>query len=100
KEDNQGFIDNPYLLGGAQKDINDDETRVARLSVLWQPTTEFSLSGSHHLQKVDVDDRQASNTEFTGDDYTASSLNLQPMKGDLQLSALDANYQFSWATLS
>lgn len=100
KEDNQGFIDNPYVLGGAQKDINDDATRVARLSVLWQPTTEFSLSGSHHLQKVEVDDRQASNREFTGDDYTASSLYLQPMKGELQLSALDASYQFSWATLS
>lgn len=100
KEHNQGFIDNPYLLTGAQKDINDDEVSVARLSVLWQPTEAFSLSASQHIQQADVEDRPATNRAFTGDDYTASSRVLQPMDGDLRLSSLDASYQFSGATLS
>jgi outer membrane receptor protein involved in Fe transport len=100
KTHNNGFIDNPYLLSGAKKDINDDELSVARLSVLWQPTDEFSLSASQHVQQVDVEDRQASNREFTGDDYTASSRYLQPMDGDLRLSSVDASYKFPGATLT
>src|SRR5690606_10202267 len=100
KEHNEGFIDNPYLITGAKKDINDDELSVARLSVLWQPTDEFSLAASQHVQQADVEDRQASNREFTGDDYTASSRYLQPMDGDLRLSSVDASYKFPGATLT
>lgn len=100
KTENQGFIDNPYLLSGPQKDINDDETRQARLSVLWQATEAFSLAGSYHYQKTDVGDRQATNQHFTGDKYTAASRYRQPMEGELHLFGLDATYDFSWASLS
>lgn len=100
KTENQGFIDNPYLLNGPQKDINDDETQQARLSVLWQANEAFSLATSYHYQKTEVGARQAANENFTGDKYTASSLYLQPMEGELHLLSLDTTYDFNWASLS
>ncbi|WP_331352832.1 TonB-dependent receptor [Cellvibrio sp. UBA7671] len=100
KTDNAGFIDNPYLLSGAQDDINDDETNQARISLLWQATEKLSLNSSYHYQKINVGDRQATNENFTGDEYTASSRYLQPMEGKLQLASIDANYDMEWATLT
>ncbi len=100
KTDNAGFIDNPYLRSGAQDDINDDQTKQARVSVLWQASDNFSLNSSYHYQKVNVSDRQATNKSFTGDKYTASSRILQPMQGELQLASIDANYEIGWATLT
>lgn len=100
KTESAGFIDNPYLLTGAQDDINDDETNQARISLLWQATDNFSLNSSYHYQKINVGDRQAANENFTGDEYTASSRYLQPMKGELQLASIDANYEMEWATLT
>lgn len=100
KEHNDGFIDNPYLQNGPEDDINDDDTRVARVGALWQATDALSLNASYHQQTVRVDDRQASNPSFTGDDYTAASRSLQPMDGELKLTSLDANYQLPWATLT
>ncbi|WP_439174638.1 TonB-dependent receptor [Cellvibrio sp. ARAG 10.3] len=100
KTENQGFIDNPYLLSGAQKDINDDETEQARVSVLWQASEVFSLAGSYHYQKSEVGDRQATNENFTGDKYTVASRYRQPMEGELELLSLDADYDFQWANLT
>lgn len=100
KTENAGFIDNPYLINGAQDDINDDETRQARISLLWQANEKFSLNTMYDYQKVNVGDRQASNESFTGDEYTASSRILQPMQGELQLASIDANYEMEWATLT
>lgn len=100
KTENAGFIDNPYLLSGAQDDINDDETEQARISLLWQASEDFSLNTMYDYQKVNVGDRQASNESFTGDEYTASSRYLQPMQGELQLASVDANYEMEWALLT
>jgi outer membrane receptor protein involved in Fe transport len=100
KTENAGFIDNPYLLNGAQDDINEDETKQARISLLWQATDNFSLNTMYDYQKVNVGDRQATNESFTGDEYTASSRILQPMQGELQLASVDANYTMEWATLT
>lgn len=100
KTENQGFIDNPYLLSGAQEDINDDETEQARISLLWQATDKLSFNSLYHYQKINVGDRQATNESFTGDQYTASSRYLQPMEGELQLASVDADYQMEWATLT
>ncbi len=100
KQKNQGFIDNPYLISGAEKNINNDETNQFRASLLWQPSAEFSLSSSYHYQKIYVDDRQATNEMFTGNDYTASSKYLQPMTGELKLASIDADYQFNFAKLT
>ena len=100
KTENAGFIDNPSLLSGAQDDINDDETKQARISLLWQASDNFSLNSSYHYQKINVSDRQATNESFTGDEYTASSRILQPMQGELQLASIDANYEMPWATLT
>lgn len=99
RELNQGFVDNPYLLTGPQKDINDADAQVARLSLAWQPQEALSFTLSHHFQRDEVDDRQATNRDFTGDDYTASSRYLQPMKSELNLTSLDVNYDFGWANL-
>jgi iron complex outermembrane receptor protein len=100
KTDTAGFIDNPYLLTGAQDDINDDETNQARISLVWQANDNFSLNSSYHYQKINVGDRQATNESFTGDEYTASSRYLQPMEGELQLASIDANYEMEWSTLT
>lgn len=98
--ENKGFIDNPYLLTGPAEDINDDKENVARLGLRWQPTDDFSLSGSYHYQKTNVGDRQATNESFTGDEYTASSRYLQPMEGELHLASVDAIYTMPWANLT
>lgn len=100
KTENAGFIDNPYLLTGAREDINDDQTKQARISLLWQPADNFSLNSSYHYQKINVGDRQATNESFTGDEYTAASRYLQPMQGELQFASIDANYDLQWATLT
>lgn len=100
KEKNQGFIDNPYLISGSENDINGDDTKQVRVSLLWKPDEKFSLSSSYHFQKIHADDRQASNEMFTGDEYTASSKYLQPMNGKLQLASIDADYQFDFAKLT
>ncbi|ACE83675.1 TonB-dependent receptor [Cellvibrio japonicus] len=98
--ENQGFIDNPYALTGPTKDINDDKTEAVRLSALWQATDAFSLAGSYHYQKVNVDDRQAANEAFTGDEYQASHRFPQFMEGKWHLYGIDAEYQFDTATLT
>jgi iron complex outermembrane recepter protein len=100
KESNAGFIDNHYLLNGNKSDINSDETKQIRATVLWQPSDEFSLTSSYHYQKINVDDRQAENKSFTEDAYTSSSRYLQPMQGNLRLSSIDAVYDFEWAKLT
>jgi len=115
KENNAGFIDadSIYTLKkdeansdyipqyvGLKKDINSDETKQYRASVLWKPTDEFSLTASHSYQKINVDDRQSSNKEITGDEFIASNYFLQPSEGKLTLSSLDAIYDFGWATLT
>ena len=100
KTDNAGFIDNDYLLTGPADDINDDQTKQARISVLWQASDNFSLNTMYGYQKINVGDRQAANENFTGDEYAASSRYLQPMQGELQLASIDATYEMSWATLT
>lgn len=100
KTENAGFIDNDYLLTGPAEDINDDQTKQARVSLLWQATDNFSLNTMYHYQKINVGDRQATNESFTGDKYAASSRYLQPMQGELQLASIDANYEMEWATLT
>jgi iron complex outermembrane receptor protein len=100
KTDNAGFIDNPYLLSGAQEDINDDQTKQARVSLLWQASDDFSLNTSYHYQQLNVGDRQAANESFTGDKYTVASRYLQPMEGELQLTSIDADYKLGFATLT
>lgn len=100
KTDNAGFIDNPYLLSGEQEDINDDQTKQARVSLLWQASDKFALNSSYHYQKINVGDRQAANKNFTDDDYTASSRYLQPMEGELHLASIDASYDMDFATLT
>lgn len=100
KTENAGFIDNEYLLTGPAKDINDDETNQARINLLWQPTEKFSLNTMYHYQEINVGDRQAANESFTGDKYSASSRYLQPMKGELQLAGIDAEYEMEIATLT
>lgn len=100
KTEDQGFIDNPYWLTGPAEDINDDERNQARVSLLWKPAQKFSLGFSHHYQKNNVADRDATNESFTGRKYTASSRFEQPMEGELKLTSLDADYEFDWATLS
>lgn len=100
KTDNAGFIDNDYLLTGPGEDINDDQTKQARVSLLWQPTDDFSLDTMYHYQKINVSDRQAANENFTGDKYAASSRYLQPMQGELKLASVDANYEMEWATFT
>ena len=100
QESNAGFIDNAYLLDGQQRDINSDKTKQLRATVSWKPTDEFSLTSSYHYQKINADDRQASNENFTGDKFTSSSRYLQPMQGELQLFSVDAEYDFGWSTLT
>ncbi|MES2675709.1 MAG: TonB-dependent receptor [Pseudomonadota bacterium] len=100
KENNAGFIDNDYLLDGKKRDINSDETSQIRATVLWQPTDLFSLTSSYHYQKINADDRQAANKNFTQDNHTSSSRYLQPMQGELRLSSIDAVYDFDWAKLT
>lgn len=100
RAENQGFVDNKYLLTGEQKDINSDQSEQVRASLLWKPTTEFSLGGSYEYQKNNVEDRQATNEEFTGDEYGASSRYLQPKHSVLRLASVDATYEFDWATLT
>lgn len=115
KQNNAGFIDNESVSSvkkdsvnsdyyktyiGKKDDTNSDQTNQARISVLWKPTDEFSLAGSYSYQKINADDRQASNEQVTHDKYTASNYYLQPMEGKLKLSSLDADYNFGWATLT
>lgn len=100
KTENAGFIDNDYLLTGPAEDINDDQTKQARVSLLWQATDNFSLNTMYHYQKINVGDRQATNESFTEDKYAASSRYLQPMQGELQLASIDAEYDMEFATLT
>ena len=115
KEDNAGFIDGESLYKfqqdkansdyittyiGEKADINSDETKQFRASVLWKPVDELSLSASHSYQKINADDRQSTNKEITGDKFSATNYFLQPSEGILKLSSLDATYDFGWATMT
>lgn len=100
KQSNAGFINNKLLLVGEKSDTNSDEAKQVRASILWKPTDEFSLNASYSYQKINADDRQASNETITGDKYTSSSYYLEPMEGELKLSSLDASYDFGWANLT
>jgi|GEM_PF-655095 len=115
KENNAGFIDAQSVYGlqqdtansdyainyiGEKADINSDQAKQLRGSILWQPADEFSLGASYSYQKINADDRQASNRAVTGSEYVSTSNFLQPMEGLLKLSSVDATYDFGWATLT
>ncbi len=100
KQSNAGFIDNKTLLSGEKSDTNSDEAKQVRASVLWKPTDEFSLNAAYSYQKINADDRQASNKAVTGDEYIASTYYLEPMEGELKLSSIDASYDLGWANFT
>lgn len=92
--DNAGFIDNDFLATGAKDDINREQVDAARVSLLFQPSNELSMSLMAQKQKTEVEDRQADNPTFTGEQLHASSHLLQPVESDLNTLSFGMDYDF------
>ncbi len=100
KQNKSGFIDNDSLLDGAEEDINNSELDVYRISLLWKQSDDFTLSIMHQTQESYVGDRQAVNSEFTGDNFSAANRYSQPLEGSLALSNIKAEGYFKGVDLS
>ena len=97
--DTAGFIDNDFLLNGPEQDINDEKIHAGRFSLLYEPMDSLSLSFMVQAQDTKVGDRQADNVPFTGREFSASTLFLQPSDGTLDTSSLNVHYDLDSVSL-
>ena len=92
--DDAGFIDNDFLVTGAEQDINDEEVKAGRLSVLFRPVERAEFNLMVQSQETEIGGRQADNPSIAGKDYALSSSYLEPVEGELDTVNIRFSYNF------
>jgi outer membrane receptor protein involved in Fe transport len=99
-----GFIDNAYT--GA-KHTNDLRSEGGRASILWQPTSKFSIRLNGMVQQIDSADTNSVDVVLVGDsfkprygDYVEKRTASEPDGVRYYLYNATANWDLDWATLT
>lgn len=87
------------------KDADDVEQWMIRATLLWEPTDAISIKATHARQSDDVGGRRQQTVGFDGygreyQSYENGSIQLEPSSRDLNVSALEANIDLGFATLT
>ena len=89
----QGFIDYSEILTGAQKDVNHEQTKNAKIAVAYAFNDETLATFTHIQQKQEVGGRQAVNPEYTGNDFANSARFVEPADKDVTIDTLEISWQ-------
>lgn len=99
-----GFIDNAFT---GQNHTNDLRSQGGRASVLWQPTSKFSIRLNAMTQQLDTGNSNSEDVVLVGDsfrpkygDYIEKRTALEPDGVRYYLYNATANWDFDWATLT
>ena len=92
--DEGGWIDN-VAPGFEQEDTNSARTRGGRLSLLFTPNEQFTLTGTMFVNRLEVDNANVINS---GTDFSAQGLTRR--EDDYDLYNLTADYRFEAFTLT
>lgn len=98
--DQKGYIDNDFIIAGADDDIDNERTDFARAALMWAPTDTLDMTFSYYFQDQNAGGRQAVNPNFAGDKYSASTRYQEPLARELDLYTFEANWDLGFATLS
>ena len=88
------------------KDVDDVDIKYARVSALWEPSDKFSAQLSYQWQKDEVGGRRqvtSGNNIATGgtyDDYEFGAVQLEPSEREVELLALELEFDVGFATLT
>ncbi|GAB3278502.1 TonB-dependent receptor [Parahaliea aestuarii] len=81
--------------------VNDAETESYRLAAAWDVTDRLTLDASYHHQSDDVGGTQMNSYELFGDDSLKNaSLIAEPFERDVDVLALDAEFDMGFATFT
>ncbi|WP_428410129.1 TonB-dependent receptor [Hyphococcus sp.] len=99
-----GILD-PAASYDVVKDADDVEQWMMRATLLWEPADGVSLKAFHARQSDDVGGRRQQTVGFNGygreyQPYENGSIQLEPSSRDLHVSALEANFDLGFATLT
>ena len=99
-----GLLD-PTASYRVVKDADDLEQWMVRATLLWEPTEDISVRAYHARQSDDVGGRRQQTVGFNGfgreyQEYENGSIQLEPSSRDLNVSALEANIDLGFATLT
>ena len=101
-----GDILNALPVYQSLKDVDDVDIKYGRISALWMPNDTFNAQLSYQKQKDDVDGRRQ---VTSGDDlvnggqygkYDFGAVQVEPAKRDIEVSALEMEFIFGFATLT
>jgi outer membrane receptor protein involved in Fe transport len=95
-----GYVDRivPQTTTVAQKDINHQDTRSARLAITWTPAAALSVTPSIYHQQLRLGGRDQyweDQSAVARSDYVAGPTTPEPEKDDFTLSALRVQYQLT-----
>ncbi|MGM0906927.1 MAG: TonB-dependent receptor [Pseudomonadota bacterium] len=103
-----GDIANGRPLFRSIEDANTVDIDYGRISLLWQPNTEFSALLSHHYQTDDIGGRRqvttgtnfVSGNEQQYGDYENGAVHREPSERDVSVTSLELEWDLGFATLS
>ena len=88
------------------KDVDDVDIKYGRVSALWMPNDTFNAQLSYQKQKDDIGGRRqvtSGNNLVTGKpygDYEFGAIQLEPAERDIEVTALEMELGFGFATLT
>jgi len=95
-ESGGGFI-NQMIDGRTLKNVNDETLKGGRLTALWKPISNFTLTGSVTYQAANVDGAQAWNP--SAGTYNNTEPSLEPYRDDYLLFNVTANYTLDFGEI-
>ena len=93
--DDDGWIDAPFRLGGAEEDVNDIERFTARVGALWTPTDRFSINLGYIYSES-----ESGGWAESLPDYTTIAQYPDNMHDDVELFRATLAYEFDGMTLT
>ena len=91
--EDQGFIDYTEVLSGVQQDVNNEQTKNAKIALAYAINDETLATYTHIQQHQDVGGRQAVNSEYTGFKYANGARFLEPVAKEVSIDTIELSWQ-------
>ncbi len=91
--EDQGFIDYTQALTGPEKDVNNEQTKNAKIALAYAYNDEMLATFTHIQQNQQVGGRQAVNPEFTGSHFANSARFVEPADKGVTIDTLEISWQ-------
>ena len=98
-EQDSGFVDHANTSGVIDRTgINGDRANVIRASLLYEPTSELTITPAVFVQRTNIYDTGL--VDLSTPDYTTNKLVQEGGHDSLAVSSIKINYKFDWAELT